>query len=110
MKNNYYFVDGSALLADVRAAQKELGLDAAAKFRFLGAHPKPAKEVTTDSGPGENPPPAHRLPQASAAEPYRGLIETSLGRGRNAMAIWQDLVSEHGFAGSYQSVCVANSE
>jgi hypothetical protein len=33
-----------------------------------------------------------RAPTASACEPYRDLIEEALGRGRNAMAIWQDLV------------------
>ena len=27
-----------------------------------------------------------------------------MGRGRNAMSIWQDLVSDHGFSGSYQSM------
>ena len=40
----------------------------------------------------------------SACEPYRELIEQGLSRGRNAMAIWQDLVSDHGFPGSYQTV------
>jgi transposase len=40
----------------------------------------------------------------SASEPYRELIEQALTRGRNAKAIWQDLVDDHGFAGSYQSV------
>ena len=30
----------------------------------------------------------------SACEPYRELIEQALDRGRNAMAIWQDLVTE----------------
>ncbi len=35
---------------------------------------------------------------------YRELIEQGLDRGRNAMAIWQDLVSDHGFAAGYQSV------
>jgi transposase len=43
-------------------------------------------------------------PRASACEPYRELIEAGLGRDRNAMAIWQDLVTDHGFAGSYESV------
>ena len=33
-----------------------------------------------------------RAPQASACAPYRELIVDALGRGRNAMAIWQDLV------------------
>jgi transposase len=45
-----------------------------------------------------------RSPSASACEPYRERIELGLARGRNAMAIWQDLVFESGFASSYQSV------
>jgi len=61
---------------------------------------KPAKGVTTDSGPA---PPA-RSPAASACAPYHELIEMALARGRNAMAIWQDLVDQHGFAGAYESV------
>ena len=40
----------------------------------------------------------------SGCEPYREIIERDLSRGRNGMAIWQDLVSDHGFANSYQSV------
>jgi transposase len=43
-------------------------------------------------------------PRASACEPYREAIELGLSRGRNARAIWQDLVCEYGFASSYQSV------
>ena len=58
---------------------------------------KPAIQVTTDSGPAK----ARTL---SSCEPYRDLIELGLQRGRNAMAIWQDLVTEHGFAHSYQSI------
>src|SRR5262249_29516303 len=68
---------------------------------------KPAMEVTTDSGrssSGSQGPPTHLEPSASACEPYRELVELGLARGRNAMAIWQDLVSDHGFAGSYQTV------
>src|SRR5207244_11298069 len=38
------------------------------------------------------------------SEPYREAIELGLARGRNAMAIWQDLVDGHGFAAGYQSV------
>ena len=45
-----------------------------------------------------------RSPQASACEPYRDVIELGLSRGRNAMAIWQDLVDEHSFAAHYHSV------
>ena len=65
---------------------------------------KPAIEVTTDSSAANesvNPAKARTL---SHCEPYRDLIEQGLQRGRNAMAIWQDLVSEQGFAHGYHSV------
>jgi transposase len=72
----------------------------------------PASEVSTDPAalppglvaPSPWPPPTSRAPAASACEPYRGLIEQALGRGRNAMAIWQDLVDDHGFPARYASV------
>jgi transposase len=73
--------------------------------------PKPASQVSTDfgspSGPAPVPPwppPTSRAPTASACEPYRELIEQALARGRNAMAIWQDLVDDHGFPARYASV------
>ena len=56
---------------------------------------KPANEVITDSTVVTGP---------SACEPYREAIDLGLSRGRNARAIWQDLVSAYGFASSYQSV------
>jgi transposase len=73
---------------------------------------KPANEVITDSEviPGLNPfqPDQVAAPQSSprpsACEAYRDAIELGLSRGRNARAIWQDLVSESGFTSSYQSV------
>ena len=91
------------------------------KVRGRGRPPaRPAKpaispEMPTDSSPATAagkgtaaaaPVPAQqpsRAPQASACEPYRELIVDALGRGRNAMAIWQDLVDDHGFpAGLYE--------
>ena len=65
--------------------------------------PKPATrgEVSTDSGAIPQP---GRAPSASACEPYRELIVDALGRGRNARAIWQDLVDGHGFPARYASV------
>jgi transposase len=45
-----------------------------------------------------------RAPSASACEPYRELIIEALRRGRNAMAVWQDLVDDHGFTARYASV------
>uniref|UniRef100_UPI003982F9E4 IS21 family transposase n=1 Tax=Gemmatimonas sp. TaxID=1962908 RepID=UPI003982F9E4 len=41
---------------------------------------------------------------ASVCEPYRELILEQIRRGRNATAIWQDLVDQHGVAGRYASV------
>src|SRR6188474_2640642 len=63
------------------------------------AEAKPASGVITDSGasPAEG-------GSASACEPYRPIIEEALARGRNAKAIWQDLVTEHGFGSRYASV------
>jgi transposase len=65
---------------------------------------KPANEVSTDSAPPAWPPRPGRSPQASACEPYREVIVEALGRGRNAVAIWQDLVAQHGFTARYASV------
>jgi transposase len=74
---------------------------------------KPANGVTTDSGrpePSGTPPLSlspsapNRSPSSSACEPFRDTIELALSRGRNARAIWQDLVSEASFSNSYESV------
>jgi transposase len=69
----------------------------------------PADEVTLDSGaesaalstPESQP---ARGPSTSICEPHREAIELGLSKGRNAKAIWQDLVDLHGFTGDYQSV------
>jgi transposase len=68
--------------------------------------PKPAitREVSTDPAPPPAAPNPGRAPGASACEPYRELISEALGRGRNAVAIWQDLVDDHGFSSRYASV------
>ncbi len=65
------------------------------------ADPKPANEVSPDSDPVPVP---SRSPTASTCEPYLDFIELSLSKGRNAKAIYQDLVDDHGFTGRYQSV------
>jgi transposase len=49
-------------------------------------------------------PPSRRAPAASACEPFRELIEQAFSQGRNAKAIWQDLVDDHGFVAGYASV------
>ena len=75
---------------------------------------KPASEgaeVTPDAGPdsaggsaAQPGPKPSRSPSGSACEPYGDAIEVGLSRGRNAKAIWQDLVDGYGFTGAYQSV------
>src|SRR3989442_5552373 len=71
---------------------------------------KPAKQAGViadftrqipDKRPIQLPPPS---PSASACEPYRETIELGLNRGRNAMAIWQEMVTGYGFTGGYQTV------
>ena len=81
---------------------KAAGIEVRASGRWGHPPPKAAIEVITDSGAW--PPPPGRSPRASACEPYRELIELAVGRGRDAMSIWQDLVDDHGFAHGYQSV------
>jgi len=80
---------------------------------------KPANEVTPDPGPSkpaigvtpdfvgpfsEKQGSPRDARSTSSCEPYRELIEQGLARGRNGKAIWQNLVSDQGFAGSYQTV------
>ena len=71
------------------------------------AKPANAHEVTTGFGvelsASEPKDPKHTL-STSLCEPFREAIELGLSRERNAMAIWQDLVSESGFRGGYQTV------
>jgi len=62
-----------------------------------GGESAPATEAKPDSQPG-------RSPSSSACLPYRDVIELGISRGRNAMAIWQELVDTCGFASGYQSV------
>jgi transposase len=69
---------------------------------------KPASRegVSTDSAPAiaASSTAPGRSPNASACEPHRDFIEAALRVGRNAKAIWQDLVTQHGFTGGYASV------
>jgi transposase len=44
------------------------------------------------------------LPARSTAAPYRAAILEKLGHGLSLQRIWQDLVEEYGYGGSYESV------
>ena len=97
---------------------KAAGIPVRGRGRPSESKPKPAisGQVSTDSGPPkpattaevstDPAAPIHpgRAPSASACEPYREIIADALARGRNAVAIWQDLVDDHGFRARYASV------
>ena len=61
---------------------------------------KTANQVTTGFGVESE----AEIAKRSICEPFREDIELGLSRGRDATAIWQDLVSESGFGGGYQTV------
>jgi len=70
------------------------------------AESKPAttEGVSADSGRPQWPPSPSRAPASSACEPHRDMIAAAVTVGRNAVAIWQDLVEDHGFHSGYASV------
>ena len=55
--------------------------------------PQSVPEVATDSATTR-----------SSAAPFRDFIEGEFAKGRNATAIYQDLVEHHGYGGSYDAV------
>ena len=63
---------------------------------------KPSSPVAPDSSAA---PPPHRLPiSSSKCVPWQDWIAGEVRKGRNAVAIYQDLVELHGFSGRYNSV------
>ena len=64
-----------------------------------------AQQIPPPWPPAPAPAPAPAVtPTASACEPHRAFIEAQLRLRRNAVAIYQDLVDLHGYAGAYNSV------
>ncbi len=64
-----------------------------------GQIPPPRPPALAGTAPA--PLPAHAR---SSCEPHRAWIETQVGLGRNATAIYQELVDSHGFRSRYNSV------
>lgn len=65
------------------------------------------EQVAMTEPDAQNPPPwppAGVTVTASLCEPHRDFIETQVRLGRNAMAIYQNLVDQCGFAGAFNSV------
>jgi hypothetical protein len=69
-----------------------------------GLRAQPAITTEAVSTDPVRPTPPGRAPSASACEPYREIITEALARGRNAVAIWQDMVDDYGFPAQYASV------
>jgi transposase len=69
--------------------------------------PKPTQAPTGSVDPKPTEAPRNSLSDGSGrsdCEPLRAVIESKLDQGLHARRIYQDLVEEHGFAGSYWSV------
>lgn len=95
-----------------RRIARELGLDRGTVGKYLAGQAKPASNPQTGSGAAAPPKPASN-PQtgsvtvpgpASLCDPWREQIETALERGLSIQRIYQDLVAERQFIGSYFSV------
>jgi transposase len=104
---------GAESTTPARSSVVDLAADTATAIAVIdfakgvGADPgeaKPAIGVTTDFGVASAERTAVSPTSASVCAGYRDTIEVGLSRGRNAMAIWQDLVDTRGFTGGYQSV------
>jgi len=88
--------DGATCVATIAGGAEGVGADP--------VDAKPAKGVTADFGVAATVATPEAPPSASACAVHRDAIEVGLSRGRNAVAIWQDLVDTRDFTGGYQSV------
>jgi len=94
-----------------RKIARELGVSRTTVRRYLAGNGLGAN-CTTNPPPGSavpsscttNPPPGSGAGPASSCEPFGEIIEVKLAQGLSGVRIWQDLVAEHGFGGSYDSV------
>lgn len=94
---------------ETASAYRKTGIPVASPGRRKKEPPaKPANAahgVTTDSETAKPGQPGQGSPSsASTCEAFREAIELGLRHGRNAMGIWQDLVSQAGFSGGYHAV------
>jgi len=110
-----------------RRIARELGIDRETVARYVHSPPAEAKPATNPipgsesirevigglesvenpipgSGLSESGDPAQSSGPESLCEPFRAVIEAKLQQGLSGQRIYQDLMTEHGFAGSYSSV------
>lgn len=90
-----------------RRIAQELGIDRETVARYIHSPPtdsKPATNPIPGSDTVPSPPPGKAPGPESRCDPFRAVIEDKLETGLSGQRIYQDLVAEHGFAGSYSSV------
>ncbi len=86
---------------------RRTGVDRKTIRRYARLSNSPMATGSADAD-GQNPPPRPPVPETgqarSACEPHREWIEAQVALGRNAVAIYQDLVEQFAFAHQYNSV------
>jgi len=92
-----------------REIERRTGVSRKTIGRYARAANSPGVATGSEGQAGQTPPPrppaaTAKTQAASACEPHRAWIEAQLRLGRNAVAIYQDLVEAHGFAHRYNSV------
>jgi transposase len=90
-----------------RRIARELGVhrETVARYVQLAEHrPRAGPDGPGPSNQNRPNPPTGSTGPASRCEPFREVILAALERGLSAQRIWQDLNSEHGFGGGYDSV------
>jgi len=95
-----------------REIERRTGVDRKTIRRYARAANSPGVATGSEAPSGQTPPPRPPAPAAkappaatpSACEPHRAWIEAQVQLGRNAVAIYQDLVEDHGFSQRYNSV------
>src|SRR5438876_7417948 len=88
-----------------REIERRLGVDRKTIRRYQRLAKSPTPATGSENAEGQIPPPRPPAPKAdssssavSACEAHRTWIESQVLLGRNGVAIYQDLVEQHGFA------------
>ena len=86
---------------------RELGLDRATVRKYWSAEAKPPTPQTGSEGSTVSKSPTPQTGSggpASLCDPWQAQIETAWQAGLSVQRIYQDLVADHGFTGSYHAV------
>ena len=95
-----------------REIERRTGVDRKTIRCYARAANSPGVATGSEAAAGQTPPPRPPAPAVkaqaactpSACAPHRAWIEAQVQVGRNAVAIYQELVEDHGFSHRYNSV------